>query len=73
MDKNLSQALVDPLTPRELVILRHLGEDCSNAEIAALETLAISSVKWYVQKICDKLGVKNRRRAVTRARELGLL
>lgn len=65
--------LLDPLTPREQVILRRLGEDRSNAEIAAVESLAVSSVKWYVQQICSKLGVKTRHQAVTRARELGLL
>ena len=73
MENDLFPTLVDPLTPRELVILRRLSEDYSNAEIASMETLAISSVKWYVKQICEKLGTKNRRQAVTRGRELGLL
>lgn len=33
--------LIDPLTPREQVILRRLGEDRSNAEIAAVELLVV--------------------------------
>ena len=70
---SIHSPLIDPLTPREQVILRRLGEDRSNAEIAAVESLAVSSVKWYVQQICSKLGVKTRHQAVTRARELGLL
>lgn len=65
--------LLEPLTRRERTILLYLAESKSNQEIAALETLALTSVKWYIQQIYAKLGV-NRRGAVTeRAQELGLL
>jgi DNA-binding CsgD family transcriptional regulator len=45
------------LTRRERSILLHLAEDRSNQEIAGLETLALNSVKWYVQQIYARLGV----------------
>ncbi len=70
---NIMADLVEPLTKRELEILSLLGAGRSNAEIAASLSLALSSVKWYAQQIYTKLGVENRRQAVARAAELGLL
>ena len=67
------EALVEVLTPRELEILAHLAKNQSNSEIAQLENLALSSVKWYVNQILSKLAVKSRVEAVTRAVELGLI
>ncbi len=66
-------ALLEPLTRRELAILKRLSEDLSNQEIARAETLALSSVKWYVQQIYAKLGVNSRLKALARAKEMGLL
>jgi predicted ATPase/DNA-binding CsgD family transcriptional regulator len=68
-----TQPLVEPLTTRELEILSHLKENRSNREIAAALVLSLNTVKWYNRQIYGKLGVKNRRQAVLRARELGLL
>ncbi len=65
--------LVEPLTPREAGILARLADGKSNREIAEIETLALSSVKWYIQQIYTKLGVNSRSEAVARAGELGLL
>jgi predicted ATPase/class 3 adenylate cyclase len=67
------QPLIEPLTRRELTILARLAENLTNPEIAAAETLALSSVKWYVQQIYSKLGVNSRKQALARARELGLV
>jgi len=64
---------VDDLTWREQDILSLLAERLSNREIAEQLFLAESTVKDYVGKITKKLYVKNRRQAVERARELGLL
>ena len=64
---------IDDLTWRERDILNLLAERLSNREIAERLFLAESSVKDYVGKILKKLYVKNRRLAVERARELGIL
>ena len=61
------------LTRRERAILLHLVEDKSNQEIAALESLALNSVKWYIQQVYAKLGVNRRGEVERRARELGLI
>lgn len=63
----------EPLTWREQEVLLLLVERASNREIAGQLHLAESTVKDYVSKILGKLYVKNRREAVTRAAELGLL
>ncbi len=65
--------LVEPLTRRELEILALLAASCSNAEIAESLSLALSSVKWYAREIYTKLGVNNRKQAVVKAREQGIL
>ena len=64
---------VEDLTWREQEVLLLLAERCSNREIADQLHLAETTVKDYVSKILSKLYVKNRRQAVERARELGLL
>ena len=68
-----SVTITEPLTRRERDILLHLAEGKSNQEIASLESLALSSVKWYVQQVCAKFGVRRRGEAVERARAMGLL
>ena len=64
---------IDDLTWRERDVLNLLAEHMSNIEIAERLFLAESSVKDYVRKILKKLNVKNRRQAVERAGELGIL
>ncbi len=68
-----SEVLVEPLTHRERKILVLLAQGYSAPEIAQQLTLALSSVKWYVQQVYRKLGVNNKQRAILRAGELGLL
>jgi non-specific serine/threonine protein kinase len=65
--------LIEPLTRRERKILTLLEEGLTNREMAEAETLALSTVKWYVRQIYGKLGVNNRREALAVAREAGLL
>jgi predicted ATPase/DNA-binding CsgD family transcriptional regulator len=67
------EVLVEPLTRREREILGLLAQGYSAPEIAQQLTLALSSVKWYVQQVYGKLGVNNKQRAILRAGELGLL
>ncbi|MEP7358616.1 MAG: response regulator transcription factor [Anaerolineales bacterium] len=66
-------SLAEPLTERELEILRLLAEGGSNKEIAARLFLAEGTVKNHVTNILGKLGVPGRLQAANRARELGLL
>ena len=65
--------LLEPLTRREHEILVLLAEGLTSREMAERLTLAVSSVRWYVQQIYGKLGVNGKRQAITRAGELGLL
>jgi predicted ATPase/class 3 adenylate cyclase len=70
---NRSEPLAEQLSKRELEILTLLAENKTNQEIADQLHLALSSVKWYAGEIYGKLGVENRRQAVKKASELGLL
>jgi non-specific serine/threonine protein kinase len=67
------EVLAERLTRREREVLVLLAQGYSAPEIAQQLTLALSSVKWYVQQVYSKLGVNNKQRAILRARELGLL
>jgi non-specific serine/threonine protein kinase len=67
------EVLIEPLTHREREILVLLAQGYSAPEIARQLTLALSTVKWYVQQVYGKLGVNNKQQAILRAGELGLL
>ncbi len=64
---------LDPITGRELEVLRLLDSDLSNREIAARLFVSIDTVKSHTKHLYAKLGVRNRHRAVTRAKDLKLL
>jgi LuxR family maltose regulon positive regulatory protein len=66
-------ALVEPLTEREVDVLRLIVAGLSNAEIAEELVIAISTVKSHVNHIYGKLGAENRIQAAERARSLGLI
>ncbi|MGE5139715.1 MAG: LuxR C-terminal-related transcriptional regulator [Rudaea sp.] len=65
--------LVEPLSERELEVLRLLAEGCSNQQIASQLVLALGTVKAHLNNIYGKLEVRTRTEATARARELGLL
>jgi LuxR family maltose regulon positive regulatory protein len=67
------QALVEPLSPRELEVLELIAQGLSNHEICERLFLALSTVKGHNRNIFDKLQVQRRTEAVARARELRLL
>ena len=67
------QPLVEPLTERELDVLRLLVRGYTNAEIAEELVLALGTVKWYASQIYGKLGVSNRTEAAALARQLDLV
>ena len=66
-------SLVEPLSPRELEILRLITQGLSNREIGERLFLALDTVKGHNRTIFDKLQVQSRTEAIARARELGLL
>ncbi len=66
-------SLVEPLSERELQVLRLLVAGLSNPEIAQQLYVAVSTVRSHVKSIYGKLNVHGRWEAVQRAKELGLL
>ncbi len=68
-----SSVLLEPLSERELVVLRFLPTMMSNAEIAAEMFVSVNTVKTHLKHVYRKLDVAGRRDCVSRARELRLL
>jgi LuxR family maltose regulon positive regulatory protein len=69
----VKQPLVEPLSERELEVLRLLESDLDGPDIARELTVSLSTVRTHTRNIYAKLGVNSRRAAVRRAAELGLL
>ena len=65
--------LSEPLSERELEVLRLIVAGCSNREIADRLVIAVSTVKWYINTIYGKLQVESRTKAIARARELNIV
>lgn len=62
---------IEPLTAREVDILRYVSRNMLNKQIGDRLGLTEGSVKWYMQQIYDKLGVRRRVGALEKARALG--
>ena len=71
-DAPASQGLIEPLSERELDVLRLLGTDLGGPEIARELVVSLNTVRTHTKNIYAKLGVNNRRAAVRRAMELDL-
>jgi LuxR family maltose regulon positive regulatory protein len=67
-----AQLLIEPLTMRELEVLKLIEAGYSNQEIAAKLVISIPTVKRHISNIYAKLGVKSRTHAVSLGRELRL-
>jgi len=65
--------LIEPLSKRELEVLRLIATGASNAEIAQELYIAVGTVKNHVKNIYSKLDVHSRAQAIARSRELGLI
>lgn len=68
-----SGMLSDPLTQRELEIMRLIGKGYSNPEIASELVVTLNTIKKHTSNIYAKLGVSSRTQAIARAQELNLL
>ena len=66
-------SMPEPLTPRELEVLRLLSTGRTNPQIARQLFMAVGTVKVHVEHILDKLGAAGRTDAAVRAASLGLL
>jgi DNA-binding NarL/FixJ family response regulator len=67
------QVLIEPLSERELEILRLVASGASNKEIAAMLVIAEGTVKNHITNILGKLGVRDRTQAALKAKELGIV
>jgi LuxR family maltose regulon positive regulatory protein len=71
--KSKIQNLVEPLSQRELELLRLFQTELSGPEIAQELVVALSTIRTHTKSIYSKLNVNSRRAAVKRAVELGLI
>ena len=72
-DESLADVLVEPLSERELEVLRSLATELTGPEIARELVIAVSTLRSHTQQIYRKLGVTNRRAALKTAEKLHLL
>jgi LuxR family maltose regulon positive regulatory protein len=67
------EELVEPLSEREIEVLRHLNGPLSTPEIADILVVSTNTVRTHIKNIYGKLGVHGRSGAVRRAKELALI
>jgi LuxR family maltose regulon positive regulatory protein len=72
-DAPVQQRLIEPLSARELELLRLLGTELDGPGIARELVVSLNTVRTHTKNIYAKLGVNNRRAAVRRGTELELL
>jgi DNA-binding NarL/FixJ family response regulator len=70
---SVSSSLVEPLTERELEVLRELAHGRSNREIAERLIITEGTVKNHISNLLGKLEVRDRMQAVLKAQQLGLI
>jgi DNA-binding NarL/FixJ family response regulator len=67
------EALIDPLSPREIEILQLVATGASNKDIADKLIISEGTVKNHLSNILGKMGVKDRMQAVLKAKDLGII
>lgn len=67
------QTLAEPLSERELGVLKLLAAGCSNKEIGSRLNITEGTVKNHMTNVLGKLGVLDRTQAALKARELGYI
>ena len=67
------QELIDPLSERELEVLRMLLTELSTPEIAEELIISVNTIRSHIKNIYRKLGVHSRFEAVSKAKQLDLL
>ena len=67
-----SEVLPEPLSEREIDVLRLVTSGLSNREIAEKLFISSGTAKTHIHHLCGKLGVRNRTEAAIKAKELGL-
>jgi LuxR family maltose regulon positive regulatory protein len=70
---HLKKAIGEPLTDREVEVLRLLATSMTSNEIAAELYIAPSTARTHIKNIYSKLSVNRRMEAVHRAKELGVI
>jgi LuxR family maltose regulon positive regulatory protein len=65
--------MVDPLSDRELQVLRLISQQLSTEEIGAAMFVSVNTVRTHVRSILRKLAVSRRNEAVRRARQLAIV
>ena len=71
--KNIENFMPDPLSPREIEIIRLVATGASNKEIADKLVISEGTVKNHLSSILSKLSVRDRMQAVLKAKELGII
>lgn len=71
--KHRDEFLPDPLSPREIEILKLVATGASNREIAEKLVISEGTVKNHLSSILSKLGVRDRMQAILKAREFGII
>jgi LuxR family maltose regulon positive regulatory protein len=72
-EERITRTLVEPLTRRELEVMRLIAAGASNAEIGRELHITVGTVKNHVKSIYSKLNVHSRAQAIAQSRNLGLV
>jgi DNA-binding NarL/FixJ family response regulator len=71
--RSIQEGLSEPLSERELAVLKLVSEGLSNREIGNKLGLSEGTIKNYITSVLQKIGVRDRTQAALRGRELGLI